>query len=285
MPTLLVRRDGGRVATFSTPGCEAAKTSTWSGAWSMPAGTCGTNRRRSCSTTDRRTWVPGWVDAPSTARPRDLWPAATRHRSYPFRPPPGQPACGHWPAPAGPSWRRGSWPRPSACWPDASRDWSRNRSRWRRRLPAPVPSGRPCLRCTASPGPGPRSWYSVCAVLAPGAPPPLALVAPALRRLADRPDRPRPAALHRTARGRRPRLRLRCLAGLRDGADPCAAPPAPRVQGPRLVHHIVAHTTQAPRGRRPPGRIDAARGLMSRDHAAKSGLPAGQTRSFTRGSL
>ena len=79
----------------------------------------------------------------------------------------------------------------------------------------------------------------------------LALVAPALRRLADRPDGPRPAALHRTARGRRPRLRLRCLAGLRDGADPCAAPPAPRVQGPRLVQHIVAHTTQAPRGRRP----------------------------------
>ncbi len=73
---------------------------------------------RRCSMTARCIWVPGWVAGPSTARPPDLWPAVTRRRSCRSRPPPGRPACGPWPAPAGPSWRPGSWPHPSACWHD-----------------------------------------------------------------------------------------------------------------------------------------------------------------------
>ena len=61
---------------------------------------------------------------------------------------------------------------------------------------------------------------------------------------------------------------------------------------PRLVFraHVWSTTSlrtqlRLPGGEGLPGGSTPRRGLMSRDHAAKSGLPAGQTRSFTRGSL
>ena len=139
---------------------------------SRPGGTCATNRRPSCSTKGRRS---GFL----AGSPRLL--RHDRRTSGP--PPPGGTrtpsglrlvcrACGPWPAPADPSWRRGSWPYPSACWRAASTDWSRSRSPWRRRSPPAAPSGRPCRRCTASPGPGLQLWSSACAGVAPGAPPP-----------------------------------------------------------------------------------------------------------------
>ena len=226
-----------RAPTSSTLRCAAARTSTWSGVWARPAGTCATSRRARSPTKARPRWRTSWSAAPSTGRrPAPLTrrhgeavaPAASL-RLVAGRLGPAAGAAG-----------------PCSRWPRCRRPSSILARRLRGLVRDPVgvaaqiagggttalgPAGARLVdaglvarsSCSGWPSAGPAPSSA------------LALVVPALHEWAADRQELRPGARRGRPRGRRRRLRHRGLGRLRAGADARAAHPAGRLAGPRLV--------------------------------------------------
>ncbi len=129
-------RRGSWDPTSSILRSAAARTSTWSGGWARPAGTCATSRRAPSPTKARPRWRTSWSAAPSTGRrPAPLEPApwGRRGAAAPLRLVAARldPAAGA----AGPCSRWLRCRRPSWSWPVGCAGSCATPSAWRHTSP------------------------------------------------------------------------------------------------------------------------------------------------------